>query len=56
MELVIDEYILPKIAERELRRFANLRLTSSEAGANLPLNEVLLALAISHRLITVYFS
>ncbi|KAK4283170.1 hypothetical protein QN277_000152 [Acacia crassicarpa] len=35
-----DEYILPKIAERDLQRFANLRLISSELGANLPLNEI----------------
>ncbi|KAI9111986.1 hypothetical protein K1719_016882 [Acacia pycnantha] len=35
-----DEYILPKMAERDLRRFANLRLTSSELGANLSLNEI----------------
>ncbi|XP_054786951.1 single-strand DNA endonuclease 1 isoform X2 [Prosopis cineraria] len=35
-----DEYILPKIAERDLRRFANLRLTSSQVGVNLPLNEI----------------
>lgn len=27
-----DEYILPKIAERELRRYANLRSTSSNLG------------------------
>ncbi|KAG8638417.1 hypothetical protein MANES_14G026700v8 [Manihot esculenta] len=32
-----DEYILPKIAERDLRRFANLRSTSSEVGVNPPL-------------------
>ncbi|XP_020577147.1 flap endonuclease GEN-like 2 [Phalaenopsis equestris] len=31
-----DEYILPKIAERDLRRFANLRNTPSEPGANIP--------------------
>ncbi|XP_028756417.1 flap endonuclease GEN-like 2 isoform X3 [Neltuma alba] len=35
-----DEYVLPKIAERDLRRFANMRLTSSEVGLNLPLNEI----------------
>ncbi|XP_050222035.1 single-strand DNA endonuclease 1 [Mercurialis annua] len=35
-----DEYILPKIAERDLRRFANLRLTSSELGVNLPMCEI----------------
>ncbi|CAN1264862.1 Single-strand DNA endonuclease 1, partial [Linum perenne] len=27
-----DEYILPKVAERDLRRFANLRSTSSKLG------------------------
>ncbi|KAL6541592.1 hypothetical protein OROGR_011078 [Orobanche gracilis] len=36
----IDEYILPKIAERNLRRFANLRSTSSEVGVHLPVNEM----------------
>ncbi|WJX71455.1 hypothetical protein P8452_55449 [Trifolium repens] len=36
----IDGYILPGIAERDLRRFANLRLTSSELGLNLPLHEI----------------
>ncbi|KAM7266590.1 hypothetical protein ACFE04_004487 [Oxalis oulophora] len=35
-----DEYILPKIAERDLHRFANLRSTSSELGLRLPLHEV----------------
>ncbi|KAH6783920.1 single-stranded DNA endonuclease family protein [Perilla frutescens var. hirtella] len=35
-----DEYILPKIAERNLRRFANLRSTSSELGIHLPMNEM----------------
>ncbi|XP_010273127.1 PREDICTED: flap endonuclease GEN-like 2 [Nelumbo nucifera] len=35
-----DEYILPKIAERDLRRFANLRATSSELGVQLPLCEL----------------
>ncbi|CAJ2666671.1 unnamed protein product [Trifolium pratense] len=35
-----DGYILPGIAERDLRRFANLRLTSSELGLNLPLHEI----------------
>ncbi|CAO2838872.1 unnamed protein product [Amaranthus hypochondriacus] len=33
-----DEYILPRIAERELRRFANLRLSSSRLGATIPLH------------------
>ncbi|KAK2367034.1 5'-3' exonuclease family protein [Trifolium repens] len=35
-----DGYILPGIAERDLRRFANLRLTSSELGLNLPIHEI----------------
>ncbi|KAL0400772.1 UNVERIFIED_CONTAM: Flap endonuclease GEN-like 2 [Sesamum latifolium] len=35
-----DEYILPKIAERNLRQFANLRSTSSELGLHLPINEI----------------
>ncbi|MCD9560784.1 hypothetical protein HAX54_019579 [Datura stramonium] len=35
-----DEYILPKIAERELRRFANLRSTASQLGVQLQLNEM----------------
>ncbi|KAL2334668.1 hypothetical protein Fmac_015881 [Flemingia macrophylla] len=35
-----DGYILPSIAERNLRRFANLRLTSSDVGLNLPLHEI----------------
>ncbi|KAK4431508.1 Flap endonuclease GEN-like 2 [Sesamum alatum] len=35
-----DEYILPKIAERNLRRFADLRSTSSELGLHLPINEI----------------
>ncbi|RDY02709.1 Flap endonuclease GEN-like 2, partial [Mucuna pruriens] len=35
-----DGYILPSIAERDLRRFANLRLTSSEVELNLPLHEI----------------
>ncbi|XP_028127492.1 flap endonuclease GEN-like 2 [Camellia sinensis] len=35
-----DEYILPKIAERDLRRFANLRSTSSELGLGLPLDKM----------------
>ncbi|XP_031261309.1 flap endonuclease GEN-like 2 isoform X2 [Pistacia vera] len=33
-----DEYILPKIAERDLRRFANLR--TSSAGVELPLHKM----------------
>lgn len=35
-----DEYILPKIAERELRRFSNLRSTSSDLGMKPSLNEI----------------
>ncbi|KAL5554364.1 hypothetical protein UlMin_041765 [Ulmus minor] len=35
-----DEYILPKIAERDLRRFANLQSSSSEIGMKLPLHEM----------------
>uniref|UniRef100_A0A7N2MK11 Single-strand DNA endonuclease 1 chromo domain-containing protein n=1 Tax=Quercus lobata TaxID=97700 RepID=A0A7N2MK11_QUELO len=35
-----DEYILPKIAERNLRRFCNLRSTSSDLGLKLPLHEI----------------
>ncbi|CAH9137029.1 unnamed protein product [Cuscuta epithymum] len=33
-----DEYILPKIAERELRRFSNLRSASSKVGLQVPLD------------------
>ncbi|XP_022140863.1 flap endonuclease GEN-like 2 [Momordica charantia] len=35
-----DEYILPKIAERDLRRFANLRSNTSALGFNIPLQEI----------------
>ncbi|XP_021842362.2 single-strand DNA endonuclease 1 isoform X1 [Spinacia oleracea] len=35
-----DEYILPRIAERELRKFANLRLSSSQLGVALPLHSM----------------
>ncbi|XP_076912303.1 single-strand DNA endonuclease 1-like [Bidens hawaiensis] len=35
-----DEYVLPKIAERDLRRFASLRCTSSNLGVQLPLDKV----------------
>ncbi|CAO2205416.1 unnamed protein product [Urochloa humidicola] len=35
-----DEYILPKIAERELRRFSNLRSTSSDLGLKPSLDEI----------------
>ena len=38
---VADEYILPKIAERDLRRFSNLRSTSSKLGVRIPLDMVL---------------
>ncbi|KAL7190939.1 hypothetical protein ACSBR2_023083 [Camellia fascicularis] len=37
---VSDEYILPKIAERDLRRFANLHSTSSKLGLRLPLDKM----------------
>ncbi|KAJ6876425.1 flap endonuclease GEN-like 2 [Populus alba x Populus x berolinensis] len=35
-----DDNTLTKIAERDLRRFANLRSTSSELGVNLPLQKI----------------
>uniref|UniRef100_A0A1D1ZCF1 Flap endonuclease GEN-like 2 n=1 Tax=Anthurium amnicola TaxID=1678845 RepID=A0A1D1ZCF1_9ARAE len=35
-----DQYILPKIAERNLRRFANFRTTSEELGIRIPLQEM----------------
>ncbi|XP_030933931.1 flap endonuclease GEN-like 2 isoform X2 [Quercus lobata] len=35
-----DEYILPKIAERNLRRFCNLRSTSSDLGLKLTLHKI----------------
>ncbi|XP_006490374.1 single-strand DNA endonuclease 1 isoform X3 [Citrus sinensis] len=35
-----DEYILPKIAERDLRRFANLRANTLALGVDLPLQKV----------------
>lgn len=35
-----DEYILPKVAERDLRRFANIRSKTSELGFNIPLQQV----------------
>ncbi|XP_062196413.1 single-strand DNA endonuclease 1-like [Phragmites australis] len=35
-----DEYILPKIAERELRRFSNLRSTASALGTKPLLSEI----------------
>ncbi|XP_020540853.1 single-strand DNA endonuclease 1 isoform X2 [Jatropha curcas] len=35
-----DEYILPKIAEGDLRRFANLRRTSSELGVRPPPDKI----------------
>lgn len=37
---VTDEYILPKVAERDLRRYANFRSTSSELGVQLPLHMI----------------
>lgn len=37
---LLDEYILPKIAERNLRRFAILQSSSVEVGVNLPLHKV----------------
>ncbi|RZC72980.1 hypothetical protein C5167_048460 [Papaver somniferum] len=35
-----DEYILPKIGERDLIRFSNLRSTLSVVGVQVPLNEM----------------
>ncbi|XP_073011434.1 single-strand DNA endonuclease 1 [Typha latifolia] len=35
-----DQYILPKVAERDLRRFANLRATSSALGVRIPLHGI----------------
>ena len=40
LSMPADEYILPKIAERELRRFSNLRSTSSALGLKPMLSEV----------------
>jgi hypothetical protein len=54
-----DEYILPKIAERDLRRFCNLRSTSSDLGLKLPLHEVLLfflSLVLPVSLFLVHYS
>ncbi|KAJ4950315.1 hypothetical protein NE237_027147 [Protea cynaroides] len=42
-----DEYILPKIAERNLRQFINLRKTSSEVGLHLSLYELPVTCPIS---------
>ncbi|XP_043714214.1 single-strand DNA endonuclease 1 [Telopea speciosissima] len=42
-----DEYILPKIAERNLRRFTYLRKTSSEVGLQLPVYELPVTCPIS---------
>ncbi|XP_042434643.1 single-strand DNA endonuclease 1-like isoform X2 [Zingiber officinale] len=42
-----DHYILPKIAERDLRRFANLRSTSSGLGARIPLHEMPVSCPVS---------
>ncbi|KAK9994461.1 hypothetical protein SO802_024164 [Lithocarpus litseifolius] len=39
---VADEYIPPKIAEQNLRRFCNLQSTSSDLGLKLPLQKALL--------------
>ncbi|KAJ8752964.1 hypothetical protein K2173_008699 [Erythroxylum novogranatense] len=35
-----DEYVLPKVAERDLRRFANLRSASSQLGVQPPLYQM----------------
>ncbi|KAJ8615324.1 hypothetical protein MRB53_034696 [Persea americana] len=37
---ITDEYILPKIAERDLRRFANLRYASSDLGVGILFHEI----------------
>ncbi|MED6180928.1 hypothetical protein PIB30_014483 [Stylosanthes scabra] len=42
-----DGYILPSIAERDLRRFANLRTISSELGVNPPLHEIAVKCPVS---------
>ncbi|XP_008778572.2 single-strand DNA endonuclease 1 [Phoenix dactylifera] len=42
-----DQYILPKIAERDLRRFANLRSTSSKLGVRIPLDEIPVSCPVS---------
>ncbi|KAL5727547.1 hypothetical protein ACHQM5_000731 [Ranunculus cassubicifolius] len=42
-----DEYILPKIAERDLRRFSNLRSMSSASGVQIPLDQVPVTCPIS---------
>ncbi|KAL5727824.1 hypothetical protein ACHQM5_000971 [Ranunculus cassubicifolius] len=42
-----DEYILPKIAERDLRRFSNLRSMSSASGGQIPLDQVPVTCPIS---------
>ncbi|KAL5994471.1 hypothetical protein ACLOJK_024523 [Asimina triloba] len=42
-----DEYILPKIAERDLRRFANLRNTGQELGVHIPLNRMCVKCPVS---------
>lgn len=54
-----DEYILPKIAERDLRRFCNLRSTSSDLGLKLPLHKVLpffLSLVLPVSLFSMHYS
>ncbi|CAM8903436.1 unnamed protein product [Rhodiola kirilowii] len=43
-----DEYILPKIAERDLRRLANLRSTSSKLGVLIPLHEMPVKCSVSN--------
>ncbi|XP_068639770.1 single-strand DNA endonuclease 1 [Aristolochia californica] len=42
-----DDYILPKIAERNLRCFAKLRCASSELGAQFPLDKMPVACPVS---------
>ena len=41
-----DEYILPKIAERKLRRYAILQSRSTEVGVNRPLHKVSFSLSL----------
>ncbi|KAG9441120.1 hypothetical protein H6P81_016974 [Aristolochia fimbriata] len=42
-----DEYILPKIAESNLRRFANLRCASAELGSQIPLDKMPISCPVS---------
>ncbi|KAL4025289.1 hypothetical protein IC575_013670 [Cucumis melo] len=42
-----DEKILPWIAERDLRRFANIRSRTSELGFNIPLQEIPVSCPVS---------